>query len=60
MHCNELTSPKGIQRLPNLEDLNLSSNNLITMQGVEVLYKLTHLDLSCNKIQKLCSLKMLQ
>ena len=59
MHCSELTSAKGVQRLQALVDLNLSSNSLISMQGVEALYKLQHLDLSCNKIQKIGSLKML-
>lgn len=57
MHCNDLTSLKGIEKLTNLIELNLSSNNIMSMAGIEPLYKLTYLNLSCNKIQKIFSLK---
>ena len=50
MHCNEFTSLKGINILQNLLEINLSSNNLISMAGIESLYKLEYLNLSCNKI----------
>ena len=59
MHCNDLTSLSGIQKLP-LVDLNLSSNSLLSMAGVEGLYKLRYLNLSCNKLQSITCLKLLQ
>ena len=50
MHCNELTSLKGINVFQNLVDLNISSNNLITMSGLETIMQLQTVNLSCNKI----------
>ncbi len=35
MHCSELTSLKGIEAYSNLIDLNASSNNLLSMNGLE-------------------------
>jgi len=35
MHCSELTSLKGIEAFSNLIDLNVSSNNLLSMNGLE-------------------------
>ena len=49
-HPHEFTSLKGINILQNLLEINLSSNNLISMAGIESLYKLEYLNLSCNKI----------
>lgn len=35
MHCSELTSLKGVEAYTNLTDLNASSNNLLSMNGLE-------------------------
>lgn len=48
MHCSELTSLKGLESFTNLIDLNVSSNNLLSMNGLEQQSQLQVLNLSCN------------
>ena len=35
MHCSELTSLKGLDAFSQVTDLNASSNNIISMAGVD-------------------------
>jgi len=35
MHCSDLTTLKGIEQFTNLIDLNVSSNNLLSMNSME-------------------------
>ena len=56
MHCQELTSMKGLHVFVNLMELNISSNNLLSMSGLESLTQLESINLSCNKISQIFSL----
>ena len=37
MHCVELTTLKGVGLFKQLQDLNVSSNNILNMAGIETL-----------------------
>ena len=50
MHCNQLTSLKGIHLFSKVKELNLSSNGLMSMSFLESLTCVETLNLSCNKI----------
>lgn len=50
MHCGGMTSIKGTELVAGVSVLNLSSNNILSMAGIEALHSLVELNLSCNKI----------
>jgi Leucine-rich repeat (LRR) protein len=50
MHCNSLTSMKGVSLFSSLRELNISSNGLLSMSFLEGLLRLEVLNLSCNKL----------
>jgi len=59
MHCQQLTSLKGVSEYSNITELNVSSNNLLSMSGLETLCHLKHVNLSCNKISQIFSVEHL-
>ena len=50
MHCAQLTELRGINLFVNVRELNISSNNVLSMNGLEGLRQVEDLNLSCNKI----------
>lgn len=50
MHCTQLSSLQGAGHFHSLTELNASSNNILSMAGLEKLTKLRTLTLSCNRI----------
>ena len=56
MHCGLLTSMKGVSLFPNLRELNLSSNSLLSMAFLDGLTHLEILNLSCNKLTQVFNL----
>jgi Leucine-rich repeat (LRR) protein len=57
MHCTQLTEMRGLNLYPNLKELNVSSNNVLSMSGLESLRCLVTLNLSCNKITQIFNLQ---
>ena len=47
---------RGLQHYPNLKDLNVSSNSILSMSGLESLRCLQSLNMSCNKLTQIFSL----
>ena len=56
MHCTQLTEMRGLNTYPNLKELNVSSNSVLSMSGLESLRCLEILNLSCNKITQIFNL----
>ncbi|TNV86320.1 hypothetical protein FGO68_gene14015 [Halteria grandinella] len=61
MHCTGLSSMKGVTLFPQLRELNLSSNSIMSLnplleQGGMVQFKIESLNLSCNKLTQLMSI----
>ena len=50
MHCVQLTELRGIHLYVNVRELNISSNSVLSMNGLESLRQVEDLNLSCNKI----------
>lgn len=48
---------RGLNLFPNLKELNVSSNNILSMSGLENLSSLETLNLSCNKITQIFSMQ---
>ena len=48
---------RGLQHYPNLKDLNVSSNSILSMSGLESLRCLQSLNMSCNKLTQIFSLQ---
>ena len=53
MHCSQLTEMRGLHLFPNVSDLNVSSNSILTMSGLESLNRLESLNMSCNKLTRI-------
>lgn len=63
MHCAGLTSMKGVALFPNLRELNLSSNSIMSLNPLldasvsqTVQFRIETLNLSCNKLTQVLSL----
>jgi len=56
MHCSQFTELRGLHLFPKLRELNVSSNSILTMSGLEGLRSLESLNMSCNKITRVFSL----
>jgi Leucine-rich repeat (LRR) protein len=50
LHCNNLTSTRGISRFTNLAELDISSNQIDDLTELETLESLVSMNLSCNQI----------
>ena len=50
MHCAQLTELRGVNLFVNVRELNISSNSVLSMNGLEGLRQVEDLNLSCNKI----------
>ena len=57
MHCVQLTELRGIHLYVNVRELNISSNSVLSMNGLESLRQVEDLNLSCNKISQIFSLQ---
>ena len=59
MHCENFSNINGIQiqMFQNLQDINLSSNNIDDISELSVLRRVRDLNLSCNKINKIQGLQ---
>ena len=44
---------RGLHLFPNVNDLNVSSNSILTMSGLESLNRLESLNMSCNKLTRI-------
>ena len=51
LHCNNIALIENLDRLKNLQHLDLSSNHITRMQGLSGLNSLKMLNLSCNELQ---------
>ena len=56
-HCNSLTSVEGLDKLPNLEYLDLSLNQVESFSKSHGLVKLVYLNLNCNSLKEVPYLK---
>ena len=56
MHCGRLTELRGLDKYAGLKELNVSSNSILTMSGLENLHCLETLNASCNKISQVFNL----
>jgi Leucine-rich repeat (LRR) protein len=59
MHCASFTSLKGLGYFKQLTILNLSSNSIMSMQGIECVPLVEDLNLSTNKISQVFGLNKL-
>lgn len=59
MHCSQLTDLRGIGAFTILRELNVSSNSILSMSGLEELRHLENLNLSCNKIAQIHGLRQM-
>ena len=56
MHCAQLTEMRGLHFFANICELNISSNSILTMSGLEGLNQLESLNMSCNKLTRIICL----
>lgn len=59
MHCSRLTELRGLDLYASLKELNISSNSILSMSGLENLRWLETLNMSCNKISQIFNLQNL-
>uniref|UniRef100_A0A8C4RS31 Leucine-rich repeat and coiled-coil domain-containing protein 1 n=1 Tax=Erpetoichthys calabaricus TaxID=27687 RepID=A0A8C4RS31_ERPCA len=53
LHCNKISSMKGLEHVYRLRHLDLSSNQITRIEGLGLLTSLRTLNLSCNQITKI-------